>query len=223
MVKQEACYYCGKQFIPGSDFLGNRFGIKTSKFSVVHLVCSKKCENEFYSNNRNKIEKDLDKIETFVNRNDITSEIHPKLKSPRSITSSEIALVIYEIVQILKEKGFKEKSAYLRDDYSEDTGGSRFTDEYDEFYFQIPEISKEILEKQFEFKTNRDWDLLVFICSELNDKYSPNLKHEQIKLLADNVYKYFNKSEGSGCIGSVILIMLVFLSGIYSIHFFTFY
>lgn len=221
MPNQEKCYYCGKQFIPGSDLHGNRFGIKTSKFSVVHLVCSKKCENEFYSNERNKIQKEVDKSETFVNRNNNTSEIHPKLKSPISITSSEIALVIYESVKILKEKGFKEKSAYLRDDYSEDTGGSRFTEEFNEFQLQLHEISKEILKKQFEFKTDKDWDLWIYICGVLNEEYSPNLKHEQIILLADNVFKNFNKSEGSGCLGSVILIMLVFLSSIYSIHLFT--
>ncbi len=63
MANQEKCFYCGKQFIPGSDLHGNRFGIKTSKFSVVHLVCSKKCENEFYSNERNKIQKEVDKSE----------------------------------------------------------------------------------------------------------------------------------------------------------------
>ena len=222
MPNQEKCYYCGKQFIPGSDLHGNRFGIKTSKFSVVHLVCSKKCENEFYSNERNKIQKDVDKKETFVNRSINSSEIHPKLKSPiSSITSAEIALVIYEIVKIMKEKGFKEKSAYLRDDYSEDTGGSRFTEELYEFQLQLHEISKEILKKQFEFKTDKDWDLWIYICGVLNEEYSPNLKHEQIILLADNVFEKFNKSEGSGCLGSVILIMLVFLSSIYSIHLFT--
>ena len=222
MPNQEKCYYCGKQFIPGSDLHGNRFGIKTSKFSVVHLVCSKKCENEFYSNERNKIQKEVDKKETFVNRSINSSEIHPKLKSPiSSITSAEIALVIYESVKILKEKGFKEKSAYLRDDYSEDTGGSRFTEEFNEFQLQLHEISKEILKKQFEFKTDKDWDLWIYICGVLNEEYSPNLKHEQIILLADNVFKNFNKSEGGGCLGSVILIMLVFLSSIYSIHLFT--
>jgi hypothetical protein len=164
----------------------------------------------------------VDKKETFVNRSINSSEIHPKLKSPiSSITSAEIALVIYEIVKIMKEKGIKEKSAYLRDDYSEDTGGSKYTDEWDEFQWQLHEISKEILKKQFEFKTDKDWDLVAFIWMEMNEEYSPNLKHEQIILLADNVFKNFNKSEGSGCLGSVILIMLVFLSSIYSIHLFT--
>ena len=222
MPNQEKCYYCGKQFIPGSDLHGNRFGIKTSKFSVVHLVCSKKCENEFYSNERNKIQKDVDKKETFVNRSINSSEIHPKLKSPiSSITSAEIALVIYEIVKIMKEKGFKEKSAYLRDDYSEDTGGSKFTDEWDEFRWQVDHFGREILKKKYEFKTDKDWDLVGYIWMEMNEEYSPNLKHEQIILLADNVFKNFNKSEGGGCLGSVILIMLVFLSSIYSIHLFT--
>jgi hypothetical protein len=162
----------------------------------------------------------VDKSETFINRNNI-SEFHPKLKSPiSSITSSEIALVIYEIVKIMKEKGFKEKSTYLRDDYSEDTGGSKFTNEWDEFQWQVHDICKEILKKKYEFKADKDWDLVAFICIELYEEYSPNLKHEQIILFADNVYKNFNKSEVSGCLGSVILIMLVFLSSFYSIYIF---
>jgi ribosomal protein L24E len=45
MANQKTCYYCGNTF----PYTGN-FGVKTSKFSQVYPVCSKKCEIEFNAN-----------------------------------------------------------------------------------------------------------------------------------------------------------------------------
>ena len=47
MSANQKCYYCGSSFTPGSSLHGTYFGVKESKFGVVHPVCSKKCENEF--------------------------------------------------------------------------------------------------------------------------------------------------------------------------------
>jgi hypothetical protein len=204
MANSETCYYCGRPFIQGSDFQGNRFGVKTNKFSVVHPVCSKKCEIEFNNQKKNKSQEQKVKLATSVNSVVHQEELQTSLKSVKDITISDINTVVNEIVLFCKEKGFQQKSFYLNNDNQIDPNtGSKYTEELKIVQFEINEKTVEILKNRFIFESQGDWDLLAFICAYIDEQYSPSMSSVQIQSLSESIYSSWKKNSSIGCFGSV--------------------
>jgi len=220
MSANQKCYYCGSSFTPGSSLHGTYFGVKESKFGVVHPVCSKKCENEFKNHKVYKNREEDVQQSKFVDRNTKQREIHTNLKPISDITISETISVLHEIIFIMKERGLQEKSFYLRD-YQEGVDRMPHNSAWNQLIFgyelrirEGDDLVKVILKKQFKLETDHDWDIWRGIHDILNYHYSHDISDEHITSLAENLYTSWNKEKPGGCFGSVIFITIIILTGI---------
>jgi hypothetical protein len=215
MSKLQTCFYCGKSFYPGSSIHGNYFGVKTSKFSAVQPVCSKKCEVEFntqiLNKNQNIKSHDLPNLEIeFKPR-----EIHTSLKSTSDISVTDISLVINEIVIYCRDKGYHHKSYYFNKDESIDSETElKYQEEFTSFQSDVFYLSKELIQKRFKFSSEADEEMLWnALLASFNEEYSPNMGKNQIQSLAENVFEIWKKSSSKGCFGvlSIFVIILIFI------------
>jgi ribosomal protein L24E len=208
MANQKTCYYCGNTF----PYTGN-FGVKTSKFSQVYPVCSKKCEIEYNKEKISKNQKEIVQQTTFKQSEIQYEELQPSIKSARNITVSDIESIINEILVYCQSKGYQQKSFYLNEDGQIDPiTGSRYTQELtqvmqDTFYF-----SREVIKnKSFKFSSDEYFETLWnIILYELSENYSPNMSNDQVMLLSENIFSSWKKRSSFGCFGSLAMFVIVF-------------